>query len=631
MYTVRVAPASRGTPVHELTYFSVNAYPVGAVVTVAVRGSPVPAVVLSSEAVRASKAELRSSSFTLQKLARQKHTLTLLPEFVRAIERTAAHYVTTPGALFHLFLPRALLARGAAPTLAEATHPRLRGFIVPRIYQGLGRSRVEFYRTSVREAFAAGGSVFIVAPTVADVDRVRDALESGIERYTYALHGSMRSALQTERIDAILENPHPVLCIMTPAFLSLPRHDLATLIIEREGSSLYRSRTGSLADPRTLVHHLARELGGQLFLADLPTRIESIYQRESGEYEEVVTGHHRMQFPTEARLVSLAGVPREPKQPFRALGTELRSAMKEVVHRGGRVFLYAARRGLSSLTLCGDCGTTVTCKECGAAVVLHRGGEENYFLCHSCGALRHARERCAACTSWRLESFGIGAELIERELRETIPRHVPVSLITSDTARSHATAQRMVRDFYATPGSILVGTELALPYLTTGIPLVGVVSLDSLLSLAHWNIYERIATILTRLRELAEETLILQTRHPDRDILTTVMAGNFSAFYRSELRMRKTLGYPPYTTIIKISAVGKDPSEVEQRMREAYDTLQPYDLVPFSRVLTAPKGGCMLHGFIRVARDTWPDHELLTKLYTLSPRYRIVVDPDSIL
>jgi len=261
--------------------------------------------------------------------------------------------------------------------------------------------------------------------------------------------------------------------------------------------------------------------------------------------------------------------------------------------------------------------------------VLHKGNEENYFLCHSCGALRHARERCSHCTSWRLEAFGIGTELVEKEVKEIFPDR-PVFVLSSDTAKTHLGAEKIIQDFYATSRAILVGTEMALPYLTKHVPLTGVVSLDSLLSLASWNIYERIAATLTRLREISGEELVVQTRKPEAEILHTVISGNFSRFYRSELKARKELGYPPYTVLIKVSCTGSQES-IKEKMEEAVTKLKPYELVTFSRFLKAPKGNFTLHGFLRVAREEWPDDELVERLQTLSPLYTVTVDPDSIL
>lgn len=628
MYAITVIPVSRGTTAEELSYFSALDYPLGSLLRIPLRGRTIPGIVLRVETVRDAKALLRSSDFALRKIKRQTPRAILLPEFIRALETTSRHFAATSGAVLYAYLPLALRELLLPSTKERSSErPRLRGFIIPRLYQGLMRDRIDFYRTSVRETFAANGSVFLVAPTIADATRVFEELSGGIERYVFLLHGGLRRTMQRTTIESILTLAHPVLVVLTPAFLSLPRHDLTTIIIEREGSSQYRTPARPFVDTRVFAQHYASQLGGQLYLADLPLRIESVHLRERGEYEEIVTGHQRMQFSVPTTILSRVHEGRQQKKPFQAIGAELWEHVQQTVAKGHRVFLYAARRGLSPCTVCNDCGTTVVCRECGAPVVLHRGTEENYFLCHACGSLRHARERCTKCQSWRLEALGIGTELVGREVEHA--GYTPL-ILSADTARTHTAAYRLAEEFSATRGGILIGTELALPYVRKQVSLVGVVSLDSLLSLSNWNVYERIASTLTRLHEIAGEAFVLQTRHPDADILKTVLAGNFSSYYKHELNMRKSLGYPPYTVLIKVSAAGTKEAVVK-RMEEARTLLAPFELVTFSRILRSPGGAHILHGFIRLSRERWPDEDLLERLRALPPSYTIMVDPDSVL
>lgn len=630
MFIIRVIPIARGVGKEELTYYSGSAYLTGSLVKVPLRTREVQGLVIGCDAVRAAKQEVRSAAFSLKKIRKQKAEPFLSSAFIEAARKTAHLHAATTGATIFSYLPAAFLDERVMRVVQPIRKPSFKGYVVPRLFQAPREKRLDFYRTAVREAFAAKGSVFILAPTIAEAERLHAGLAHGIPSYTHLLTSAQTVKKVRDTVSTILAETHPVVVVMTPSFLSLPRHDLATIIIEREASSLYRTRMRPHTDTRTLAHMLAEELGGQLYRADLPLSIESIYLRDSGEYEEVISGHHRTTFPSDARIISMQRDTSTTKKPFRTLGPDLVTALeKNRVVGAGQAFLYVARRGLSPITLCRDCGTTVACNECTASVVLHRGSEENYFLCHSCGAMRHARERCRECRSWRLEALGIGTELVERELAERFP-NTPVFVLSSDTARTHKAACAIIDRFYETPYAILVGTELALPYLRESVSLTAVVSLDALLSLPSWNMYERIASTLTRLRESTTDTCLIQTRRPETDLLNMVVSGNFSSFYKSELKARKSFGYPPYTTILKVSVTGTEAS-VARNMAHAQEVLTPFELVPYSRTLRAPKGNLILHGFVRLARETWPDRELLARLKELGPAYIIEIDPESIL
>ncbi len=630
MFVTTVIPLSRGNGIEELTYYSGVEYSIGSFVHVPIKGKEKEALVVKSEKVVQVKSTVRGSAFTLKKIRRQKGRQLLTRECVHAVISTARLHGGGLGATLYALVPSVLLeTEGVSEDVLHAPRPKLRGFIIPRLYQGLAESRIEFYKTSIREAFAAKCSVYIMTPTIADAERVSEELCGGVESYLYTLHSKLSKKEQEVRVKNILDEKHPVVVVGTGGFLSVPRCDLTTIIIEKENSPHFRTRSRPYIDLRVFALELTRELGGQVYLADLPMRIESIYKREIGDYEEIVTGQHRMHFRTRAELVNLQGVKTSTKKPFRAIEDVLFGKIRETNERRGRVFLYVARRGLSPSTLCRDCGTTVVCKECDAPVVLHKGAEENYFLCHSCGSLRHARERCSYCESWRLEMVGIGAELVERELRERLSE-APLFVLSSDTAKTHTQAKKIVADFYTSPQSILIGTEMALPYLTKHIPLVGVVSLDSLLFSASWNMYEKVAVTLTRLREISGEELLVQTRKPETSVLRMALTGNFSAFYKSELRARKKLGYPPYTVIIKISVFGTQ-EVCKERMEEVKKVLLPYEVVSFSRFLRAPQGKFVLHGFLRVRSEEWPDGDLVSKLQLLGDGCIVTIDPDTIM
>lgn len=629
MFIIRVIPIARGIAKDELTYWSAKNYEPGSIVKVPLRSREVPALVYRVEPIKRAKQEVRTSAFLLKKIRAQKAKPVLSSAFVRAIEHTAVRHAASVGATLFSYLPAVFLDQDVQKETRPTVRPAFKGYVIPRLYQAPHSDRMQFYKTAVREAFATGGSVFILTPTIREAERVFEALAHGIEEYAYLVTSSVSSATLRTRMQSILKEDHPVLVVMTHGFVALPRHDLATIILEREGSSLYRTRTRPYTDTRTLAHALAAQLGGQLYRGDLPLSIESVYLRDHGEYEEVVSGHHRTTFSSQGHLISMKGDTSTDKRPFRALGTDLVDMLADNAQRGGKAFLYVARRGLSPVTVCRDCGTSVACAECDASVVLHRGAEENYFLCHACGAMRHARERCKDCRSWRLEALGIGTELVEREVRQELPG-APVFVLSHDTAHTHKQAKQVAEEFYAASGGVLIGTELALPYLAREVPVTAIVSLDSLLSIPSWSMYERIASTMTRIREATSAHHFIQTRRPETDVLRMALGGNFSSLYKSEIRMRETLGYPPFTTILKLSVTGTE-TTVHTHMERAREALKPYELIPYSHALKAPKGKYTLHGYIRIPRGVWPNQELLDRLRTLPPAFNVEVDPESIL
>jgi len=224
-----------------------------------------------------------------------------------------------------------------------------------------------------------------------------------------------------------------------------------------------------------------------------------------------------------------------------------------------------------------------------------------------------------------LQTLGIGIELVAQELKRLLP-DVPVFQFDRDSITTHRNARSTIQEFYETPGSILLGTEMVLPYLTESVATSVVVSLDSLLSVPEWNIYERILSIVLRIRERTEQDLFIQTRKPDEEILDHALKGNLGAFYRAELKDRKEFNYPPFTTLIKVSIDGT-PAQIRLMMEQVENALKPYGFTPIPHVLHTSKAHHVMHGFLRMKREQWPNDDLATLLKSFPSNVTVEVDP----
>jgi len=183
-------------------------------------------------------------------------------------------------------------------------------------------------------------------------------------------------------------------------------------------------------------------------------------------------------------------------------------------------------------------------------------------------------------------------------------------------------------DFLAAPGGVLIGTDMALLYLSDIVEHIAVVSLDSLFSVPDYRIAERIMTTLTTMRLSASKSFAVQTRHADQPVLRYGVNGNLIDFYRDEIEMRKQLFYPPYSVLIKITRRGKQHT-VERDMRALAAQLEGENV---SLYPSAPKGNSfVMNALLRISRDQWVDDELLEWLRALPPQFIVDVDPAQIL
>lgn len=628
MHIITVAPLSRSRGISTLTYYSTTDKTVGAIVDAPIKKRTVPAIVLSSTPLAGSKSMLRHATYTLQKLPKKESAACIPEAVITACARTADEQALSVTAALYSLLPKSLIEFFATHTVS-ATQKHSTQNAHPKIFQDLFPARISLYRTLIREAFAHKQSVVIVTPYPQHALRSIKTLGDDCTKHYHILHGEMSPKKQTDALAAIHAAPHPIAAIVTPRFAALPRNDIAQYILEHEHSELYRTHTTPQIDLRSYIAHLAAAQHADLLYADLPLSITRIRERQKEVVDEITTGNQRITFPVHTTLIDQKGQKRAPKESFATLSPHLRKEIPAYIRNGKRALLYVARRGISSTTVCNDCGTTVTCNICGASVVLHKAAPDNYFLCHSCGVHRTALERCKHCDSWRLEALGVGAERVEEELRG-ICGDTPVFIATSDSNKTPAQTRKTIEQFENTSGSILISTLPAIRKLSQEVPFVGVVSMDTLFSIPAWNMQEHIARTLMLLANVASEQLTIQTRHPNNALLETLLSGNISRFYREELAMRKKYGYPPYTTLIKVTTEST-PEHMEARAQGIRTHLQEYAPVSLPHTMVTPKGLHATHCFLRISAEQWPETHLVELLRNLPPYARVTINPDTIL
>jgi primosomal protein N' (replication factor Y) len=254
---------------------------------------------------------------------------------------------------------------------------------------------------------------------------------------------------------------------------------------------------------------------------------------------------------------------------------------------------------------------------------------ENYFRCHHCGLERTAGEKCMHCNSWRLKTLGIGVEGVVEEFKKLFPKNT-FFLLSSDVAKTPKEARKIISLFYNTPGSTLIGTEMALLYLHKEIENTAVASIDSRFAIPDFQIRENILSTLLRIRSLATQTFIIQTRKVNDPIFEQAVKGNLVDFYMDEFQARKKFNYPPFSLLIKITVSG-DKARILNEFEELKEYLRPYELLTYPAFIEKQKNKSILHGVIKVPRSAWVDVSLVSLLSKLPPQFRVVVDAESLL
>jgi primosomal protein N' (replication factor Y) len=204
------------------------------------------------------------------------------------------------------------------------------------------------------------------------------------------------------------------------------------------------------------------------------------------------------------------------------------------------------------------------CPNCEVALVLHRAG--GYVACHHCGHREPVPSTCPDCGSVSVARHGAGTERLEHELNAALAGGAgfPVLRLDADAAGLDRRAEILER-FHAARSGVLIGTQMvAKGHDFADVGLGVVIDADQTLRFPDFRAEERTFALIT---QLAGRTgrggsgrVLVQTMEPAARPIVLAARHDSDTFVRGELRRRKALGYPPFTTLIRIvcAAVERD-------------------------------------------------------------------------
>lgn len=308
------------------------------------------------------------------------------------------------------------------------------------------------------------GSVLVIVPDVADVDRVRASISGAVAAGAVATIGAHvgPQARYAAFLAAMQGAARIVVGTRTAVFA--PLRDLRLIIMWDDGDDVYAEPHAPYWDTRE-VAALRSHLDGAHLLMGGPARTVVTQQWCESGWAISLT-------PTKAAVASSAPrvqavEPDDFRKDEAAAFARIPTAAWQVAQEGlrtGPVLVQVARRGYLPVLTCRSCRAPATCS-CGGALAKSSG--QAMPTCSRCGTAA-AAWRCPMCHGSDLRAGSVGVERTAEELGRAFPG---VRIIWSQ-------AERMIRD---------VGTEPALVVATPGAEPVAASGYEALILLdAAW-------------------------------------------------------------------------------------------------------------------------------------------------
>lgn len=610
-----------------ISYFTAKDVGVGSLVSITLRNTKVPALVISVSELLDKKASLKSASFKLKSVSGIISKPFLTPNFINAVKKISRYYITSQGAILKQLIPERVLKKGSE--VESLTYSETKTHFQYAFIQAEQRERVKHYKSIVRESFARNESVFLLLPTIKEVDDMYKEISKGIEDRTIIIHSKLKAKDFDLQYKKALTEERPVLIVGTYMCLFIARCDLGVIIVDHESSSVYKRPERPFMDIRHFAETLTKEFGAKFIVGDIVLSTEAYFKAT----REPSTATSRSNFRIESSSSNIIFHNETKKHNFSSIGEELKNYLKKSIKQSDKTVLFVSRKGVSPMTICQDCSDVISCPNCLSPLVLYtKRGNQHQFLCNACFSETKLNDRCPKCKGWRLKSYGIGAQKVEEEIRQSFPE-ANIFRLDSDIARTQKQGQIIVNHFKDSKNSILITTELFFSFFTKPLDNIFVISVDNLFTIPDFKMSEKIFRTLLILRSMTNNIFGIQTRIPSNKIFEQVLSGSLTGFYREDLEIRQKLEYPPFKLLIKISKKDKDKQALEKDIAILKNKLAQYQPLDFPAFIAKIKNIHIHHILLKIEPNSWPQEqsELEEILTTLGPAWTIQVDPDTIL
>ncbi|HFC76786.1 MAG TPA: primosomal protein N' [Candidatus Moranbacteria bacterium] len=331
-------------------------------------------------------------------------------------------------------------------------------------------------------------------------------------------------------------------------------------------------------DARTVAEEMAEIYNAKIIFGSATPRIEKYYQAKNKKMA-------LLRLPKLSTLnlnsqITITDLRKEHWHNWKKvktvspISTELKAEMAYNLKYNRQIVLFINRQGMSSFSVCVACKEVLKCPDCERALTYRKKG--NYECLH-CKFEAGDFPLCPNCQGMIFKNIGLGTEKIETEVEKLFPS-AKIARADSSSMRTIRAQEKLWQDFSRKKIDILIGTQMiAKSWDLPNIGLVGIIDADSLFNFPDFYTDEIAFSLITqtigrinRPQSKFAGTAIIQTYHPENQIIKWATEKKYQELYQHEIKQRRALKYPPFTHIIKLLFQDYDKKSVEQEAEKVY-------------------------------------------------------------
>jgi primosomal protein N' (replication factor Y) len=377
--------------------------------------------------------------------------------------------------------------------------------------------------------------IIILVPEIMHIKYLQHTLSPFLGPRLGVFHSQLRVPQRLKFIDHVLSGKIDVV-IGTRSAILTPLRSLSLIIVLCEHSWSYKAEESLRYNARDIAVMRGYRGNCPVLLTSISPSLESVFNGRYKRYD-----YYSLQGNKRCRIRPVLHTFKA--QLRSALSAEVLKEAREIMQRGG-TFLFVSQKGGYSLLYCTDCGTVARCLGCGSSLLFFEDSKS--LVCNHCGQSDSVKLSCGNCKGFNLTPLGGGLERVRAEVEQSLG--YKTIIIDNPTGHSGSSWLSLVAK---------KGTVFRLQ--KGGFDGVAVVDFDYLLQRADFRATERVFQDIIKIASLLKEKglLLIQTKDTRSNLIRSLKAYDFKAFYDHELAQRSAAGYPPFMRLARLELFTK--------------------------------------------------------------------------
>lgn len=427
------------------------------------------------------------------------------------------------------------------------------------LYGITGSGKTEVYLEVIDNVLKEGKNAIMLVPEISLTPQIVQRFVNRFGNNIAILHSGLSDSEKYDEYRKIKEGLVKIVIGARSAIFA-PFDNIGAIIIDEEHTPTYKQdETSPRYDAKDVAIWRSKYHKCPLILGSATPSLES-FARAGNHVFELLTLTRR---PAGSILpeVHIVDMKEEVKKGNFVFSKLMTDKINEKLGKNEQIILLLNRRGYSSMITCSDCGYVEKCPKCDISLTYHK--TSNTLRCHYCGFYKKKTDKCSSCGSSNIKDYGMGTQKLEEELKQKFPS-ANIIRMDMDTTSKKGAHEQIIKDFGRHKYDILVGTQMIAKGLDfPNVSLVGVLNADMSLTIPDFRSAERTFQLLSQVSGRAgrgdiQGEVIIQTYNNNHYSIVFAKNHDYLSFYKEEMKIRKSLSYPPYYYITLVNISCKD-------------------------------------------------------------------------